>query len=388
MTEERLDIHHSKRIFEYYQNKVEESSMSEKQKAGIVKFVREAQLGKNSKKKVGIRRLASNLGSFLRLHQYFKKDFNMLTEADIERFAQDLDNDRIKQQSGKPYKKSSKDELIRNLKRYLKTIWSTEDYNKKARWLKEYDEVPEIPAIPYKDWSKFVKGFKFLRDEALTMFLLDSGCRIEEALNIKIKDIQKIKKEKSEDEFYMITIDGTKTKLAKRRIGIPIATPMISEWLKEHPAILDKEAYLFPCTYDGYRKLLRETSKKVLGYAATPHQLRHSSCSHYAKIMKAYPFAVRYGWSFRSDMIARYIDRTELENDAEQLDNVIKNSKVAELEEQMKSMQVKHDEAMKELDAVLKNLALMKDKNMVELPEEYRGKQLYVKKITRVVRKE
>ncbi len=336
--EQRLDIHNSKYVFELALKNVSLSSMSDKQKADIEKFVREAQLGKNSKKKVGIRRLSSNLGSFLRLHSYFKKDFNSLTEADIERFAQDLDNDRIKQLSGKPYKKSSKDELIRNLKRYLKTIWGEKEYDKKARWLKEYDEIPEIPAVPYRDWDKFVKGFKFLRDQAITMFLLDSGCRIEEALNVKIKDIEKHKKEKSNEEFYMITIDGTKTKLAKRRIGIPIATTIITKWLSEHPAITDKEAYLFSCTYDGYRKMLRECSKRTLGYVVTPHQLRHSSASHYAKIMKAYPFAVRYGWSLRSDMITRYIDRRELENDAEQLDNVIQNNKVAELENELAKM--------------------------------------------------
>lgn len=340
MNEQRLDIHDSKEVFESVKNQIQNSSMSDKQKEAIEKFVREAQLGKNSKKKVGMRRLSSNLNSFLRLHSYFKKDFDALSEADIEKFAQDLDSDRIKQQSGKPYKKSSKDELIRNLKRYLKTIWSVDEYNKKARWLKEYDEIPEIPAVPYKDWNKFVKGFKFLRDKALTMFELDSGCRIEEALNLKIKDIQKIKKEKSEDEFYIATIDGTKTKLAKRKVGIPIATSIINEWLKEHPAILDKEAYLFPCTYDGYRKMLRECSKRVLGYVVTPHQLRHSSASHYAKIMKEYPFAVRYGWSLKSDMITRYIDRKELESfeTAEQLDNVMKNNRVAELEEELSRM--------------------------------------------------
>src|SRR3989344_2023471 len=117
MIEKRLDIHGSKTIFEYYYGRIDQSSMSDHQKKQIKRFVEEAQLGKNSTKKVGIRRLSANLASFFRLHSYFKKDFDKLAEKDLEQFYKDLENDRIKQVNGSPYKSNSKDEFIRNLKR-------------------------------------------------------------------------------------------------------------------------------------------------------------------------------------------------------------------------------------------------------------------------------
>lgn len=331
---DKLDIHNSQENFDYYYNRLDNSSMSSRQVKQIKNFVLEAQIGKNSKKKVGTHRLIANLQSFFRLHEYFKKDFDKLTEKDIIKFYQDLESDRIKQKSGKPYKSSSKDELIRNLKRYLKCVWKEDVYNKKARWLKEYDEIPEVPSLNMEEVEKLSSGMKFLRDKCLTLFLGDSGCRIEEALNLKISDIEKREK-KEGDEFYIINIRISKT--LPRKISVPIASKVLTEWLSGHPAITDKEAYLFPVTYDAYRKVLRETSKKVLGKVITPHGLRHSSASHYCKVINnPYKFCYRYGWNFNSKMAKRYIDRSQLEEDAqEQLDNLIKNSKVEELENEV-----------------------------------------------------
>jgi len=338
---EKLDIHNSQKNFDYYYSRLDNCSMSRRQVNQIKKFVLEAQIGKNSKKKVGTHRLIANLQSFFKLHGYFKKDFDKITEKEIVKFYQDLEADRIKQKSGKPYKNSSKDELIRNLKRYLKCVWKEDVYNKKARWLKEYDEIPEIPALSMKDCEKLSEGMKFLRDQTITIFLADSGCRIEETLNLKISDISK--KEKTDEkgnptgeEFYIVNIRISKT--LPRKISIPIASKTLTLWLSEHPSILDKDAYLFPCTYDGYRKVLRDNSKRILQKVVTPHLLRHSSASHYCKIINnPYKFCYRYGWHFNSKMARRYIDRSQLEEDAqEQLDNLIKGNKVEELEKEMK----------------------------------------------------
>lgn len=333
----KLDIHKSQENFDYYYNRLDNSSMSPRQIKQIKKFVLEAQIGKNSKKKVGTHRLIANLQSFFKLHEYFKKDFDKLTEKDIIRFYQDLERDRIKKKNGMAYKNSSKDELIRNLKRYLKCVWKEDVYNKRAKWLKEYDELPEVPAISMSQVEDLANGMKFLRDRCLTLFLGDSGCRIEEALNLKISDVEK-KEKKEGDEFYVVHVRISKT--LPRKISVPIASKVLTEWLSEHPAITDKDSYLFPVSYDGYRKVLRETSKKVIGQVVTPHGLRHSSASHYCKVINnPYKFCYRYGWHFNSKMARRYIDRSQLEEDAqEQLDNLIKSSKVEGLEGEVNNL--------------------------------------------------
>jgi integrase len=327
---EKLDIHNVQENFDYYMKRLDKSKMSVHQIKQIKRFVTEAQIGKNSTTRVGKHRLVANLASFFRLHEYFKKDFDKLTDKEVEKFYQDIEANRIKKKNGDPYKNGSKDELIRNLKRYLKWALDTNVYQKKAGWLKEYEDVPELPAITMKEAEKLAKGMKFLRDRALTMFLADSGCRIEEALNLKISQIEKKTKDDG-DEFYIVDVKVSKT--LPRRISVPIASAILTEWLAEHPAILDKEAYLFPVTYDGYRKTLRQTGKKILGRVITPHLLRHSSATHYCKVINnPYKFCYRYGWTMGSRMSRRYIDRTLLGEEAqEELDNLVKSNKVEEL---------------------------------------------------------
>src|SRR5690349_17224484 len=107
---ERLDIHDSVGAFNYYLNRLDSCDMSHRQTALIKRFVEEAQLGRNSTKSVGHRRLMANLASFFRLHDYFQKDFDLLADAELEQFYKDLRNDRIRQRNGNAYKSGSKDE--------------------------------------------------------------------------------------------------------------------------------------------------------------------------------------------------------------------------------------------------------------------------------------
>lgn len=349
---EKLDIHKTDFNFEYYYNRLDGKEMSKRQVDQIRKFILEAQIGKNSKKKVGKHRLIANLQSFFKLANYFKKDFDKLTEEDIIKFSQDLENNRIKQRNGTQYKESSKNELIRSLKRYLKWIWNEKDYNKKIRWVKEFEESSEVPALSMKEIETLANKMKFLRDKTLTLFLGDSGCRIEEALNLKISDVE-LKAKENGEQFYIVNIRVSKT--LPRKISVPMASKILTQWLKEHPAITDKDSYLFPVTYDAYRKVLRIAAKEVFSYSVNPHQLRHSSASYYCKkINNPYKFCYRYGWHFNSPMAKRYIDRTQLEEDAqEQLDNLIKNSKVQEMETKLEHQ----DKAINTIMQVLESLA-------------------------------
>ncbi len=335
----KIDIHNSAQTLKDSIERIKLSDMSSRQIKQILNFVDEAQIGKNSSKKVGNHRIIANLQSFLKLHSYFKKDLDRLTEKDIVQLVKDLENDNIKQNSGKNYKPSSKDELIRNLKRFLKTLWSDVEYRKKISWVKQNNECAEIDAITMEEVKKLSNSFVALRDKTLTIVLGDGGLRIEEALNLKIKDVLKKEKKNGED-FYILDIKVSKT--LPRKISVPYATPLITKWLKEHPAITDKEAYLFPTTYDYYRKLLRQHGKETLDKIITPHVLRHSSATHYSKTdlgKNLFKFCYRYGWSMSSKMPKRYIDRNLFEEEAqEELDNMVKNSKVDELEKEVENI--------------------------------------------------
>lgn len=369
MTSSKLDIHELDKRLGRLVDQTNSSNMSQEQKKRIERFILEARMGKNSKKRVGNARLCANLSSFLRLNEYFKKDFNKLTEQEVEKFQRDLDRDKIKRKNGNLYKSSTKDELIRGLKRYTKWSMSEEDYKKKVMWIKQYEEVAEVPAINKKDAEKLANAATNLRDKALIIFLFDSGCRIEEALNLKIKQIEKRTKE-NKDDFYIVDIKVSKT--LPRKISVPIATPFLTKWLAEHPAITDKEAYLFPVKYDAVRMMLSRLSKESICVHVTPHILRHSSASFYCKkINNPYKFCYRYGWTIGSNMAKRYIDRNLLGEEAqEELDNLIQGDRTKELENQMEKLR-------KEMND-LRNLIKFRpsDKELVdkELIEELKEK--------------
>ncbi len=363
----KLDIHNAQKTFNDYYERIDKSSMSPRQKKQIKKFVEEAEIGKNSTKKVGVHRLIANLQSLFKFHEYFKKDLDSVTEKEVVQFYKDLDNDRIKQKNGNVYKKSSKDELIKNLKRFLKTIWDEKKYDKRVRWLKQYEEIPEMEAISMDQIKKLSNGFNLPRDKTLTLFLGDSGLRIEEALNLKISSVEK-KVKSNGDEFYVVDVKISKT--LPRRISVPIASESLTEWLKIHPAILDKDAYLFPVTYDAYRKSLRVTSKKILGVVVTPHTLRHSSATHYCKILgnNVYKFCYRYGWAINSKMPRRYIDRNQLGEEAqEELDNLVKNNKIAELSEEIEGMKQLMNEREEKIYSEIEKLLKTNKQTITEI---------------------
>lgn len=335
---DKLDIHNTPRELERSFKRLEETSMSKSQKDKILRLIDELQLGKSSKTKVGNHRIISYIQTWIRLHEYFQKDFDKVTEKQGEQFYKDLDQDVIKRKNAKPYTPSSKNEFIKAFKRYMGRYLKRQKYLKVCGWIKDYKDRPEVPSISQKDAEKVVEAIRSPRDKALFMFLFDSGARIEEALNIKIKQIEKHQRERSEGEFYLADIKVSKT--LPRRISIPIASPFITELLKEHPKKNDPEAYLFEIGYDASRKMIKLYSKKVLGFKITPHSLRHSSASLYCKkIDNPYKFCYRYGWRFGSKEANRYIDRNLLgEGEQEKLVNIIEQDKVEKLERDMKEM--------------------------------------------------
>lgn len=158
-----------------------------------------------------------------------------------------------------------------------------------------------------------------IRDKALIIILFDSGARIEEFLNIRLDDV-KVKKENiaelqayntelNEKDYYKIRIRYSKTK--PRTISIPLCTKYLNDWIKEHPAKNNPNAFLLDLSYPNVKKILTRKGGKILNKRLTPHILRHSSMTYYANIIKnRFQFCYRYGLAMSSNVVDRYIDRS------------------------------------------------------------------------------
>jgi integrase/recombinase XerD len=140
----------------------------------------------------------------------------------------------------------------------------------------EHDErtIQELLKLP--DKSNFVG----LRDYTFMLFLMDTGCRPSEALQIRLKDVQ--------DNFIIIREEVSKVR--KERL-LPLSLPVI-QWINKlirarHPK-WDNNGYLF-CSYTGDRIVTRHMQcrfrgySKILGVVITPHSLRHDFALFYLR---------------------------------------------------------------------------------------------------------
>lgn len=338
----KRDIHNTDKSILSYQKKLKKT-LSEREHKKVEQFIKDCQIGKTGKM-VKSRRIVSYLQFLLKLHKYFKKDLDKITEKEAEDFIINLQKNKIKRNDGLEYSKPTKDLFVRTLKKYLG--WSygkdSKKYKNIAGWMKEErQKKSDRRAISLEQLEKVVRNEKILRNRALISFLFDSGCRIEEALNIRISDLE-IKKRKGENngEFYIVKIRWSKTK--PRKISIPLATKLLTKWIKEHP-IKEPNSFLFPIQYDNARRIVREATKKVLGFTLSPHELRHSSVTYYVKkfgLKDIAGFYYRFGWRFGSSEAQRYIDEHLIggEDAQEEVVKVVEAGKVESLEKELSKL--------------------------------------------------
>ena len=106
-----------------------------------------------------------------------------------------------------------------------------------------------------------------LKNRMLILLLIDTGVRINEALNIKVKNIN----------FSNHTIYLEKTKNRKFRY-VPF-TEKLSQLLMYYILEIGEREYLFDLTYDGVKSCFSRIGQKLGFNKFHPHMLRHSLAS-------------------------------------------------------------------------------------------------------------
>lgn len=307
----KIDIHNRKDKFIRSIEKLNSNNtMIKENKDLILNFIRDCQLGKTiknkSKKKIGSARCSKYISILQRLSNCFNKSFNDIIQKDIEHFIINLENDKISSAKGKPFSEATK----LDYKNTIKKFWKWKDGNNRlfpelVDWIDTSITIKEIPALSRPEIEQMIENAGNPREKALIMVLFDSGARIEELLNVRLRKEHLFWK--PELGCYMIRLEYSKTK--PRTISIPLCSDLINKWLKIHPARDNAQAQLFPMTYDSVRMYLHRQGKKILGKIINPHLFRHSSATYYANKLNRYQLCYRYGWAMSSKQVDRYIDR-------------------------------------------------------------------------------
>lgn len=309
--EGKIDIHQRQLNFERAQAKLEKAfGMNQDNRKLILNFIRDCTLGKTiigkSKKKIGPARCKKYIRILQQLSNWFDKSFEEVNQIDMEKLIEKLEINSIKSVKQKPYSEATKVDI----KRTIKKFWKWKDGNNRVypelvEWIDTYETMKDVPALTKLEVEKLIEFTSNSRDKALQMVLFDSGARVEELLNVRLKPEHLQWKE--DIGCYKIRLEFSKTK--PRTISLPLSTDILKVWLDAHPAKNNGQAQLFPVTYGNLRMLIKRIGLRVLGKRVTPHILRHSSATFYANKLNRYQLCYRYGWTMSSRVVDRYLDR-------------------------------------------------------------------------------
>ena len=348
--EGKIDIHNIDKKYKQALKKLRENKkFIEKNKDLILKFLRDCELGKTlknrAKKKISASRCNRLLDMLKFMYHCLNKPFDELTQDELEAFIFDFEKDKYLKKNGDKFSETTKVYYKIGIRKFYK--WLKEKSNKgnikdlDFSFMETYEKNKEIPALKRVEVEKMVEQQSDIRNKAIIMMLFDSGARIDEFLNIRLKHI--IKKE----DYYMIRIEYSKTK--PRTISIPFCTRYLENWLSAHPDNKNPEALLWinikkekgkevitPLGYDSIRMLIRRSGKKILNKHINLHLFRHSSASYYCNKLNPYQLCYRYGWTMSSKMPSRYIDREGVGE--KEVAKIIKADEISKFKEENKSL--------------------------------------------------
>lgn len=304
--EDKIDIH--KRDLQYQRelDKLEsDASMDAKYKELILKFVWDCKIGKTqsgkSKKKVGKARILKYVQNLRILLKWVGKPLDQVSQEEMEKLVCGIEEDLYKNRE-KNYSEETKADYKKTLRKFYKWLGKSE----LVEFISLAVRPKDVPVLGREEVEAMINSTPSMVMKAAIITLFDGGLRIEELLNLRVKDLTK-ERYGNDNDCYWIDIRFSKT--FARKIPLPLCTEHLKDWLYEHREKENPDAQLFPFTYPAFAKRLKTLGLNALKKKVTPHMLRHSSATYWASKMNRYELCAKYGWAFSSDMPDRYIKR-------------------------------------------------------------------------------
>ncbi len=171
------------------------------------------------------------------------------------------------------------------------------------------EQINPATIISDEDLAVVVNSCRSIKEIALMKFLHETGVRIAELLNMKLKDVH------FNCVSARVTVDG---KTGMRNIPITTSVPALSKWLELHPFKNDPETYLWtgdnlrrknePLKHSGVVRILSRNFQRVrLNKKCNPHWFRHSRASLLAPNLTEVLLCKYMGWSIGSKQVKTYV---------------------------------------------------------------------------------
>ncbi len=298
---DEFDIHNRRRNLERAIARVNSSKISATNKKLIMDFLDEC-----TSNGLSIDRVLFYLNRLYKITQLLKKDFTKATKQDIKDLVRKIELNQ-------DYSAWTKHDYKVSIKKFYQWLVGFEkEYPNRVRWIKTHVKKnrKKLRNLPTKeDVKKLIDGVQTVRDKALISVLYESGCRIGELLNVRLKDVEF-------DDYGVVML--VKGKTGSRRIRLVSSVSRLSLWIEHHPRKNDRDAPLWVNTgttnhkramrYTNVRKLLRDVEEKVgLKKPVNPHAFRKARATHLASKLTEAQMCEYFGWVQGSDMPSTYV---------------------------------------------------------------------------------
>lgn len=328
-------------------------------RAELVKFVEGLELGKvNRGKRISEGRQAKYLDLLRVPLQFICKPSPRIRVADIERFEKALSTDRIQSRlKGKPYAASTKVDMRKALKIFLRWRLGQAKALQLAGWLDTHDHHKTPDYLTEAEVETLLKACNSAEQRFLVAVLFDSGARAEEFINIRLEDVRL---PEGNEDFVKLTLKQEYSKTLGRTISLYWRQSLdaVRDYLKHRTTEGIKPGDpLYPKNYDTMRLFLARLGRRVLRKHVHPHLFRHSSATYYATKLNRQELCYRYGWRFSSNMPDIYISRAGMEN--KDLDVKFTNMELGSVKDDLTRLQQQNkikDERIESLQGTIENM--------------------------------
>lgn len=239
------------------------------------------------------------------LRELLGKDFNEAKKQDVEELVIKLNNSDYSEASKSDFKK-----ILKFYIRWLKFGKLNGKYPEEVEWIKttikkNNEKVPE-QILTQKEVELIANQAENPMKRAFVLCLYETGCRIGEFLNMRIKDI-------SFDQYGCYILVSGKT--GWRRVRVLDYSKDLMNWLDSHPFKSNPESYVWinpknqkRLLPDDANHMLKNLAKKGgINKACNPHAFRHARATHLAKILTEQQLKVYFGWAKDSGMASVYV---------------------------------------------------------------------------------
>ena len=253
---------------------------------------------------IGTHRILRYIDVFKLMERFMKKPFVEWGKEDVIKFLEKVEK--------KNYSKWTIYTTKSVLKKFFQWLRGYEEgYPEEVSWIKlshsKLNKLPEV--LTQEEIKKLINSCDNIRDKALISVLYESGARVGEILNMKVGDVYF-------DEYGCVIIVSGKTGM--RRIRLVSSTPLLGQYLEEHP-FKDNPKYPLwislatnkkyePLGYGSVRAMLRKLAKRSgIKKRLYPHLFRHSRATHLAKVLTESQLKEMFGWTQSSKMASVYV---------------------------------------------------------------------------------